>query len=109
MRDKSPLRALSLIVAVCICWQPAHFAANTSSLAIWQMLLMLRAVSAGMVHGVRFRLRRMRWQALFSPFPASCVLPYGLFYYFFPSPPGRLSGCSIPQHPFLLLFLSFFV
>lgn len=85
--DKSPLRALSLVMALllagCIFWQPSRFAANSSSLAIWQVLLLMWAVCAGVIHGVGFHLRRLRWQAFFCPLPASCLLLYGLFFYFF--------------------------
>jgi cyd operon protein YbgE len=85
--DKSPLRALSLLMALllagCMFWDPARFAANSSSLAIWQGLLMMWAVCTGVIHGVGFRPRRLRWQTFFSPLLAWCVLIAGLSFFFF--------------------------
>ncbi|WLS77766.1 cyd operon protein YbgE [Erwinia pyri] len=84
--DKSPLRALSLLMALllagCMFWDPTRFAANSSSLAIWQGLLMMWAVCTGVIHGVGFRPRRLLWQTFFSPLPAWCVLIAGLFFFF---------------------------
>lgn len=85
--DKGPLRALSLILALvlagCVFWQPRVFAANTSTLQIWQSLLLVWAVSAGVVHGVGFKPNREFWQAVFSPLPAMLILIAGLFYFWF--------------------------
>ncbi|VEA72381.1 cyd operon protein YbgE [Serratia rubidaea] len=43
--DKGPLRALSLVLALalagCVFWDPTRFAARTSSLEIWQGLLLI--------------------------------------------------------------------
>lgn len=84
--DKSPLRALSLLMALllagCMFWDPKRFAANSSSLEIWQGLLMMWAVCTGVIHGVGFRPRRLRWQAFFSPLPALIVLIFGLAFFF---------------------------
>ncbi|MCI4186167.1 cyd operon protein YbgE [Dickeya dianthicola] len=84
--DKGPLRALSLIMALllagCVFWEPARFAARTSSLAVWQGMALIWAVCTGVVHGVGFRPQRMRWRAFFSPFPAFVILAAGLYYYF---------------------------
>ncbi|MGB9097988.1 cyd operon protein YbgE [Erwinia sp.] len=84
--DKSPLRALSLLMALllagCMFWDPKRFAANSSSLEIWQGLLMMWAVCTGVIHGVGFRPRRLRWQAIFSPLPAWIVLVFGLSFFF---------------------------
>lgn len=84
--DKSPLRALSLLMALllagCMFWDPKRFAANSSSLEIWQGLLMMWAVCTGVIHGVGFRPRRLRWQAFFSPLPAWIVLILGLAFFF---------------------------
>ncbi|CAX58836.1 MULTISPECIES: cyd operon protein YbgE [Erwiniaceae] len=84
--DKSPLRALSLLMALllagCMFWDPKRFAANSSSLEIWQGLLMMWAVCTGVIHGVGFRPRRLRWQAFFSPLPAWIVLIFGLAFFF---------------------------
>lgn len=84
--DKSPLRALSLLMALllagCMFWDPKRFAANSSSLEIWQGLLMMWAVCTGVIHGVGFRPHRLRWQAFFSPLPAWIVLISGLAFFF---------------------------
>ncbi|MBP2849046.1 MULTISPECIES: cyd operon protein YbgE [Dickeya] len=84
--DKGPLRALSLIMALllagCVFWEPARFAARTSSLAVWQGIVLIWAVCTGVVHGVGFRPQRMRWLAFFSPLPAFVILAAGLYYYF---------------------------
>lgn len=46
--NKGPIRALVLIMALamafCVMWDPSRFAANTSSLAIWQGILLIWAV-----------------------------------------------------------------
>ncbi|BDH46642.1 hypothetical protein TUM12370_26860 [Salmonella enterica subsp. enterica serovar Choleraesuis] len=84
--DKSPLRALSLVMALlvagCIFWDPSRFAAKTSSLEIWHGLLIMWAVCAGVIHGVGFRLRNVQWQALFCPLLAQIVLVIGLMFFF---------------------------
>ncbi|MFC3394971.1 cyd operon protein YbgE [Brenneria rubrifaciens] len=86
LMDKSPLRALSLIMALlvagCVFWDPARFAARTSELSVWQGFLLIWAVCAGVVHGVGFRPRRVRWRAFFSPLPAFVILCAGLYYFF---------------------------
>ncbi|WP_374058130.1 cyd operon protein YbgE [Candidatus Pantoea persica] len=58
---------LALIVAGCLFWDPSRYAAHTSTLSVWQGVLVIWAVCAGMIHGVGFRPRRTRWQALFLP------------------------------------------
>lgn len=49
--DKGPIRALSLVLALilagCVFWDPTRFAAKTSSLEIWEGLLLIWAVCAG--------------------------------------------------------------
>lgn len=84
--DKSPLRALSLIMAFalagCIFWDPSRFAAKTSDLAIWHGFLLMWAVCAGMIHGVGFRPRKILWQGLFCPLIAQLVLLAGLLFFF---------------------------
>ncbi|ACR70023.1 cyd operon protein YbgE [Edwardsiella ictaluri] len=86
LMDKGPLRTLSLILALvlagCIFWDPTRFAAKTSSLAIWQGLLLMWAVCSGVVHGVGFHPRRLRWRAFFSPLPALIILIAGLLFFF---------------------------
>ncbi|KFK95120.1 MULTISPECIES: cyd operon protein YbgE [unclassified Serratia (in: enterobacteria)] len=82
--DKGPIRALSLILALilagCIFWDPSRFAARTSSLEIWQGILLIWAVCAGMVHGVGFRPQNVFWRAFFAPLPAIVILAAGLLY-----------------------------
>ncbi|KEY60892.1 cyd operon protein YbgE [Serratia sp. DD3] len=82
--DKGPLRALSLVLALilagCIFWDPTLFAARTSSLAIWQGLLLMWAVCAGLVHGVGFRPHTLFWRAFFAPLPAIIILVAALLY-----------------------------
>lgn len=85
--DKGPLRALSLVLALvlagCVFWQPRVFAANTGTLQIWQSLLLVWAVSAGVVYGVGFKPNHVLWQTVFSPLPAMLILMAGLFYFWF--------------------------
>lgn len=84
--DKGPLRALSLVlalvVAFCVFWDPSRFAAKTSELEIWQGLLIMWAVCAGVIHGVGFRPHRSLWKAVFSPLPAVIILLTGLLHFF---------------------------
>ncbi|ARJ40723.1 cyd operon protein YbgE [Pantoea alhagi] len=85
--DKRPLRALSLVLALllagCLFWDPTRFAAGTSSLTVWQGFLLIWAVCAGVVHGVGFHPRRVRWQMFFSPLLALIALSLGTFIFFF--------------------------
>ncbi|URQ61893.1 cyd operon protein YbgE [Pantoea alhagi] len=85
--DKRPLRALSLVLALllagCLFWDPTRFAASTSSLTVWQGFLLIWAVCAGVVHGVGFHPRRVRWQLFFSPLLALIALSLGTFFFFF--------------------------
>ncbi|AYN29560.1 cyd operon protein YbgE [Buttiauxella sp. 3AFRM03] len=85
--DKSPLRALSLIMALvlagCMFWDPSRFAAKTSGLEIWHGFLLMWAVCTGVIHGVGFRPRKVLWQGVFSPLPAQVVLLAGLAIFFF--------------------------
>ncbi|MEG1690623.1 MAG: cyd operon protein YbgE [Hafnia sp.] len=84
--DKGPLRALSLVlalaVAFCVFWDPSRFAAKTSELEIWQGLLIMWAVCAGVIHGVGFCPHRSLWKAVFSPLPAVIILLAGLLHFF---------------------------
>ena len=84
MTDKGPVRALSLVLALilagCIFWDPTRFAAKTSSLEIWEGLLLIWAVCAGVVHGVGFRPQGTLWRAFFAPLPAIVILAAGLLY-----------------------------
>lgn len=85
LMDKGPLRALSLILALivagCIFWDPSRYAAHTSTLSVWQGLLVIWAVCTGVVHGTGFRPRLTRWQALFSPLPALIVLLLSMIWF----------------------------
>ena len=84
MTDKGPVRALSLVLALilagCIFWDPTRFAAKTSSLEIWEGLLLIWAVCAGVVHGVGFNPQRTLRRAFFAPLPAIVILAAGLLY-----------------------------
>ncbi|PHM74732.1 cyd operon protein YbgE [Xenorhabdus kozodoii] len=86
LMDKSPVRALILIIAlalaVCVFWDPARFAANTSSLQIWQGILLIWAVCAGVTFGVGFHPKRIIWRVFFHPLPAFFILLFGLYHFF---------------------------
>ncbi|HAT23259.1 MAG TPA: cyd operon protein YbgE [Pantoea septica] len=83
--NKGPLRALSLILALiiagCLFWDPSRYAARTSTLSVWQGILVIWAVCAGVIHGVGFHPRRTRWQALFSPLVALIALLFALYWF----------------------------
>ncbi|PKH20576.1 cyd operon protein YbgE [Enterobacterales bacterium CwR94] len=85
--DKRPLRALSLLLALvvagCMFWDPSRFAAKTSPLTVWQGFLLMWAVCTGVIHGVGFHPRRLRWQAFFTPLPALIILLAGVAFFFF--------------------------
>ncbi|WP_066751772.1 cyd operon protein YbgE [Proteus myxofaciens] len=85
--NKGPIRALVLIMALgmafCIMWDPSRFAANTSSLAIWQGALLIWAVCAGAIFGLAYRPKRPIAQWLLHPIPAIIILVVGLYYFFF--------------------------
>lgn len=84
--NKGPLRALSLALALvlagCIFWNPAQFAAKTSDFEIWQGFLLMWGVCAGVIHGVGFYPRKVLWQGLFCPLIADLVLIAGLISFF---------------------------
>ncbi|ALB62111.1 Protein ybgE [Cronobacter condimenti 1330] len=86
LMDKSPLRALSLIMALvlagCMFWDPSRFAAKTSGLEVWQGLFLMWAVCAGVIHGVGFRPRAVHWQGIFCPLIADLVMLAGLLFFF---------------------------
>lgn len=85
--NKGPIRALVLIMALalafCVVWDPSRFAANTSSLQVWQGLLMIWAVCAGVVFGTAFTPKHVIWRIFFHPIPAVIVLGFGLYFFFF--------------------------
>lgn len=84
--DKRLLKALSLIMALllaaCIFFVPAAFAAKTSNLAIWHGVVLIWSVCAGVVYGVGFRPRSLFWQAIFCPPLAVLVMLAGLIFFF---------------------------
>ena len=84
--DKGPIRVLVLLMALglalSVIWDPSRFAANTSSLQIWQGLLMIWAVCSGAIFGLAFRPKRAIWKILFHPLPAVVILGYGLYHFF---------------------------
>ncbi len=84
--DKGPLRALSLILAFilvgCIFYDPSHFAAKTSSLKIWQGLMIIWAVCAGVIHGVGFRPNHAFWKTFFCPLLSMFITAAGIWYFF---------------------------
>ncbi len=83
--DKGPLRALSLILALvlagCVLWNPFAFAAETSKLQIWHSFFVMWAISTGLVHGVGFKPRKLRWRIFFTPLPAMIILIVSLIYF----------------------------
>lgn len=56
------------------------FCRQTSSLEIWEGLLLIWAVCAGVIHGFGFRPQRSLWRAFFAPLPAIVILCAGLLY-----------------------------
>ncbi|CBJ80190.1 cyd operon protein YbgE [Xenorhabdus bovienii] len=86
LMDKGPLRALILIMALalasCVFWDPARFAANTSSLHIWQGILLIWAVCSGVTFGVGFHPKHVIWRLFFHPLPALLILLFGLYHFF---------------------------
>ncbi|WP_340618540.1 cyd operon protein YbgE [Xenorhabdus entomophaga] len=86
LMDKGLLRALILIMALtlalCVFWEPSRFAANTSSLQIWQGILLIWAVCSGVTFGVGFHPKRIIWRLFFHPLPAFFILLFGLYHFF---------------------------
>ncbi len=86
LTDKSPVRALSLILALALAlsvfWLPSRFAAKTSPLEVWHAFVLIWAVCAGIIHGVGFRPRHLRWRIIFMPLPALIILLTALIYTF---------------------------
>ncbi|PQQ27906.1 cyd operon protein YbgE [Photorhabdus hindustanensis] len=86
LMDKAPVRGFILIVALmfaaCVFWDPARFAANTSSLQIWQGILLIWSVCTGVIFGVGFQPRNIVWRIFFSPLPAFLILIWGLHHFF---------------------------
>lgn len=74
---------MALAMAFCVMWDPSRFAANTSSLAIWQGILLIWAVCAGAVFGLAYRPKHVVAQYLLHPIPAIIILIVGLYYFFF--------------------------
>ncbi|WP_038251932.1 cyd operon protein YbgE [Xenorhabdus nematophila] len=86
LMDKGLLRALILIavlaLASCVFWDPTRFAANTSSLQLWQGVLLIWSVCAGVTFGVGFHSQRIIWRLFFHPIPAFFILLFGLYHFF---------------------------
>jgi len=85
LMDKGPLRALSLLLALLtaggVMWDPARFANQAGELPALQALVLIWAV-CWVIHGVGFRPRKTRWQALFTPLPAVVVLMIALYRFY---------------------------
>ncbi|KAA5946968.1 cyd operon protein YbgE [Pantoea sp. Bo_2] len=86
LMDKGSLRALSLLLALLtaggVMWDPTRFANQAGQLPALQGLVLIWAVCCGVIHGVGFRPRKTRWQALFTPLPALLVLFIALYRYY---------------------------
>ncbi|CDH04747.1 Protein ybgE [Xenorhabdus bovienii str. oregonense] len=86
LMDKGSLRALILIMALalasCIFWDPARFAANTSSFHVWQGVLLIWAVCSGVTFGIGFHPNHVIWRLFFHPLPALLILLFGLYHFF---------------------------
>ncbi|WP_442799032.1 cyd operon protein YbgE [Pantoea vagans] len=86
LMDKGPLRALSLLLALLtaggVMWDPTRFANQAGQLPALQGLVLIWAVCCGVIHGVGFRPRKTRWQALFTPLPALLVLIIALYRFY---------------------------
>ena len=86
LMDKGPLRALSLLLALVtaggVLWDPTRFANDAGRLPALQALLLIWATCSAVIHGVGFRPRHTRWQALFSPLPALVVLFIALYRFY---------------------------
>lgn len=81
--DKSPMRALALILALVsafsLIWSP-EATARSSQLYLWQAVIFLWAVISALVHGVGFKLSGV-WRWVFC---APChILFFALFYIIF--------------------------
>ncbi|PHM36048.1 cyd operon protein YbgE [Xenorhabdus innexi] len=86
LMNKGLLRALILIMALglalCILWEPTIFASNTSSLMVWQGILLIWAICSGVIFGVGFNPEHFVWRLLFHPLPAFLILIFGLYHFF---------------------------
>ncbi|SFM87089.1 cyd operon protein YbgE [Izhakiella capsodis] len=84
--DRWPLRLLSLLLALwlagCLFWAPARFASHTSTLSLWQGLVIMWAICASVIFGVGFQPQRLRWKMLFLPLPAIVVVVCGLVFFY---------------------------
>ncbi|TKI05535.1 cyd operon protein YbgE [Martelella alba] len=86
LTDKSPLRALSLILALvlagCVLWQPARFNVIAGPANGWFAILIVWSVCAGVIHGSGFRPRTAIWRLLFLPSLALLVMAAALIHAF---------------------------
>lgn len=71
---KGLILILALVVAGCVFWVPARFVTNTSSLHIWQGILLIWSVCTGVTFGIGFHLRSIVWRIFFCPLPAFFIL-----------------------------------
>ena len=81
IRGRVLIRALAM--AFCVMWDPSRFAAKTSSLAIWQGIILIWPVCAAAVFGLAYRPKHVVAQYLLHPIPAIIILVVGLYYFFF--------------------------
>ncbi|KAB7697056.1 cyd operon protein YbgE [Plesiomonas shigelloides] len=82
--DKSPMRALALILALVsafsLIWSP-EATARSSQLYLWQAVIFLCAVISALVHGVGFKLSGV-WRWVFCA-PLSYPILCAVLYYFY--------------------------
>lgn len=82
--DKSPMRALALILALVsagsLIWSP-EATVRSSQLYLWQAVIFLWAVMSALVHGVGFKLSGV-WRWVFCA-PLSYPILGAVLYYFY--------------------------
>lgn len=82
--DKSPMRALALILALVsafsLIWSP-EATARSSKLYLWQAVIFLWAVISALVHGVGFKLSGV-WRWVFCALLSYPILCAVLYYFY---------------------------